>query len=471
LRDVMKVKTGIDGFDEIAPGLPRGGIVIVSGSPGTGKTSLAASFIYNGAVRYREPGVYASLIEGEDRFYEYMQGFGYNFKELGEKGLFRYIALPTLLQEGVSASISMVLEIVESIKARRLVIDSYTALSQMFRSQAEARTFLHTLISRIVKQLECTTILIKEEQAEKKEYGFEDFVADVVIHLKTSRLEGKLIRELTIVKLRGSEVKLPDACFTLHRGFRVIKSLKVESTTKAEYEPPPDPPGCYTTGIPDLDREIGGYPEGSTILVEIDPKLTPREYSVLLYPTIASFILKGRNFVVVPSGGVSPAYLKDLLKRYGVGEKEFLERCLIFYEKDAPVEGLPNVVEIKPKPLEEAVRKMIDLAEKWGEEAGKRGLIGVGVDRVIRLGGEEVLDYLAMAQDYVRIRRQLMIWLLKPTRPGVSERLAPLADMHLKIMRRHGCMLLYGIKPRTPLYAVQQDPTGETQTPQIIPIT
>jgi len=471
LRDVMKVKTGIEGFDAIAPKLPIGGIIIVSGSPGTGKTSFAAGFIYNGAVKYGEPGVYASLIEDRDRFHEYMRGFGYDFEKLEERGLFRYIALPTLLQEGVSASISMVLDVVESIKARRLVIDSYTALSQMFKSQAEARTFLHTLISRIVKRLECTTILIKEEQtAEKKEYGFEEFVADAVIHLKTNRLEDKLVRELTIVKLRGSEVRLPDACFTLHGGFRVIRPLKIEEA-KGRYEPPPDPPGCYTTGIPDLDREIGGYPEGSTILVEVDPKLTPREYSVVLYPTIASFILKGRNFMVVPSGGVSPAYLKDLLKRYGVGEKEFLKRCLIFYEKGVLAKALPNVVEIKPKPLEEAVREIIDLAEKRAEEAGKRGLIGVGVDRAIRLGGEEVIDYLAMVQDYVRVRHHLMIWFLKPTRPGVSEKLAPLADIHLKIARRHGGILLYGIKPRTPLYAVQQDPTGETPTPKIIPIT
>ncbi|RLG07698.1 MAG: hypothetical protein DRN65_02975, partial [Thaumarchaeota archaeon] len=78
---------------------------------------------------------------------------------------------------------------------------------------------------------------------------------------------------------------------------------------------------------------------------------------------------------------------------------------------------------------------------------------------------------LAMVQDYVRVRHHLMIWFLKPTRPGVSEKLAPLADIHLKIARRHGGILLYGIKPRTPLYAVQLDPTGETPTPKIIPIT
>jgi len=460
---MMKVKTGIDGFDEIVPGFLSGGIVTVSGSPGTGKTSFAASFIYNGAVKYGEPGVYASLIEDENRFYEYMQGFGYDFKELEEKGLFRYIALPTLLQEGVSASISMVLEIVESIKARRLVIDSYTALSQMFRSQAEARTFLHTLISRIVKQLECTTILIKEEQAEKEEYGFEDFVADAVIHLKTGRLEDKLIRELTIVKLRGSEVRLPDACFTLHGGFKVIKPLKI-GEAKRRYEPPPDPPGGYTTGIPSLDREIGGFRDGSIILLEVDPKLAPRgEYHLILAPMAVSYVKKGRPCLIVPPGGISSKDIRGIAFRYGVSEEEYRR-----FVKVVEVERLkPPIAKDRAALVEQFTGFLKSLERK----SGKPPLKLIGMDRAAYLMGEEVLPVIHRAVDELRERGGLAIWITKPTYPWMTERLAPLADIHLKIMRKHGGILLYGIKPRTPLYAVQPDPTGETLTPEIISIT
>ena len=463
MRGVMKVKTGVDGFDEIVPGFPRGGIIIVSGSPGTGKTSFAASFIYNGAAKYGEPGVYASLIEDENRFHEYMHSFGYDFVELEKKGMFRYIALPTLLQEGMSASISMVLDVVESIKAKRLVIDSYTALSQMFRSRAEARTFLHTLISRIVKRLECTTILIKEEQAEKKEYGFEDFVADAVIHLKTSRLEDKLLRELTIVKLRGSEVRLPDACFTLHGGFRVIKPLKIKEA-KRRYEPPPDPPGGYTSGIPDLDKEIGGFRDGSIILLEIDPKLAPRgEYHLILAPMVVSYVKRGRPCLIVPSGGVSSKDVREIAFRYGVSEEEY--RRLV---RVVDVERLKPLIARDRATLVEQFTSLLESLEK---ESGKPPLKLIGMDRAAYLMGEEVLPIIYRAVDELRERGGLAIWVAKPTYPWFVERLAPLADIHLKIMRKHGCMLFYGIKPRTPLYAVQPDPTEETLTPEIIPIT
>ena len=455
MSKLMRVKTGIEGLDEIAPGFPSGGMVIVSGSPGTGKTSLAASFIYNGAVKYGEPGVYASLIEDEDRFHEYMHGFGYNFRELEEKGLFRYIALPTLLQEGVSASINMVLEIVESIKARRLVIDSYTALSQMFRSQAEARTFLHTLISRIVKQLECTTILIKEEQAaEKKEYGFEDFIADAVIHLKTSRLEDKLIRELTIVKLRGSEVRLPDACFTLHGGFRVLTTLGKLKTSRGSCSFPEDPPDAYSTGIPSLDKEIGGYPRGAAILFELDPKLQVWESMMVLAPFGGSFIEKGRHHLAITSGGVLEEDVRSFFhEAYGFPESVLKERLHVFAgstRNDDPFgKFLERVRNIKSPTA-----------------------ILIGVDRLARIYGEdEAVRMLEIGIDHIRRCGSTMIWLFKPTRPTLRKRLPALAHLHFKLRRKHGCVLLYGVKPRTPLYAVQPDPTGETLTPEIIPIT
>ena len=468
-RDNHTLKTGIAGFDELVDSLPKGGLIVVSGTPGTGKTAFATAFIHNGAVKFGEPGVYASLIEDEKSFNEYMKNFGYDFAKLRVKNLFRYIALPTLLEPGVTTAMNHVLEVVSSINAKRLVIDSYTALNQMFKRHAEARVFLHTLVSKIVKKLGCTMILIKEEQtSEKKEYEFQEFVADVVIHLKTNRLEGKLLRELTIVKLRGAEVKFPDACFTLHGGFRIFPPFRGK-LTPVKYKPPEDPPGKYTTGLPDLDREIGGYPKGSTILIEIDPKLTPMEYGLVVAPVLASFILKGRSLVVIPSGGVIPDFLEDMFRLYGISRQEFLERCHIFYEKGVPIRKPPNVIEFEPKPVEEATRRIIEFTVKLTEKTGKPPIVLLGIDRIVHLGGGAALDQLSVAQDCVRAHNKLMIWLLKPTRPWIRERLAPIADIHLKIMRRHGCILFYGIKPRTSLYALEI--MAQNPIPKLVPIT
>jgi hypothetical protein len=79
-------------------------------------------------------------------------------------------------------------------------------------------------------------------------------------------------------------------------------------------------------------------------------------------------------------------------------------------------------------------------------------------------------NFLAAAQDYVRQSEGLMIWLAKPIEPGIIKRLAPIADMHIKITRRHGCVIFYGVKPGTPVYALQTDPESRTPLPEIIRI-
>ena len=59
-----RVPTGIEGFDGlIEEGLPKESIVIVAGSPGSGKTTFAAQFLYDGASKSAERGIYVCFAE------------------------------------------------------------------------------------------------------------------------------------------------------------------------------------------------------------------------------------------------------------------------------------------------------------------------------------------------------------------------------------------------------------------------
>src|SRR2546427_11610918 len=52
------VKTGIKGLDEILfGGIPRGNIILLAGTAGTGKTTLGDEVVYRGARQFNEPGV------------------------------------------------------------------------------------------------------------------------------------------------------------------------------------------------------------------------------------------------------------------------------------------------------------------------------------------------------------------------------------------------------------------------------
>src|SRR3989442_4094295 len=61
-----RVKTYIQGFDEaLGGGVPKGHVVLVSGSPGTMKTSLTFSILYNN-VKAGSKGLYISLEESNE---------------------------------------------------------------------------------------------------------------------------------------------------------------------------------------------------------------------------------------------------------------------------------------------------------------------------------------------------------------------------------------------------------------------
>lgn len=464
------VKVGIEGFDEILRGFPAGGLIVVSGSPGTGKTTLAASFIYNGIVKYGEPGVYASMIEDEKRFHHYMKSFGFDFEKLKEKGLFRYLALPTILGPGIGSSVNLILENIEMIGAKRLVIDSYTAISQMFKDQAEARTFLHTCFSKIIRQLDCTAILIREESSsgDKIEHGFEEFIADGLIHLKTDRIENRLIRELSILKMRGCQIEDPDICFTLYQGFKALPPTKITRLARPSYfKPLPDPANGYTTGIPDLDREIGGFPDKSIILIEADPMITQLEFISIWATAIASYIFKGIPCVYIPPGGTTSEDLRSILRKYGLGGGD-LRKYLNFPldEIETTTMAIPAKTSVEDSyQIFEKLRKCILTIRGWHEKPPIRI---IGVDRLAHIFGELFTHIAYHGVDDTKKYGGLLIWILKPAYPWLAERLAPLADIHLRITRRHGCLLLHGIKPRTPLYAIRFE-EGK-MPPKLIPI-
>ena len=85
--------------------------------------------------------------------------------------------------------------------AKRLVIDSITAIKEIFKDLGEARSLLQNIISRVLEQLECTAIIIKEGEA--AEQSFEEYVADVVVGVERTLFEDRQLRILKIETLGG----------------------------------------------------------------------------------------------------------------------------------------------------------------------------------------------------------------------------------------------------------------------------
>ncbi len=87
------MELGIHYLDRILQGgIPRGSMILVKGGPGTGKTTLAGHFLYIGAIKRGDPGLYFSFIEDEEKFMSDMRSLGMDFSRIKDKGLFKYVS-------------------------------------------------------------------------------------------------------------------------------------------------------------------------------------------------------------------------------------------------------------------------------------------------------------------------------------------------------------------------------------------
>ena len=78
------ILTGIPGVDKIMgnQGIPRGHSILVSGGPGSGKTTFSMQFLYNGIKEQDEAGLYITLDEEPEDIRKNMSGLGWDLEKL-----------------------------------------------------------------------------------------------------------------------------------------------------------------------------------------------------------------------------------------------------------------------------------------------------------------------------------------------------------------------------------------------------
>src|SRR5579875_3435556 len=83
---LSRVRTGIEGFDELVlGGFPRGHTILVTGGTGTGKSTFAMQFIYKGAKVYDEPGIYVTLEESIPAILKNASTYGWDIETMEKK--------------------------------------------------------------------------------------------------------------------------------------------------------------------------------------------------------------------------------------------------------------------------------------------------------------------------------------------------------------------------------------------------
>lgn len=222
---VQKIRTMIEGFDDISHGgLPLGRTTLFSGTSGTGKTLFSVQFLYNGILFFDEPGVFVTFEESPSDIIKNAYSFGWNLPKLIEEGkLFILDASPDPEGQEVignfdlSALIERLQYAIHKYKARRVAIDSITAVFQQYEAASVVRREIFRLVARL-KQIGVTTIITTERTEEYgaiASFGVEEFVADNVAIVRNV-LEGERRRRtMEILKLRGTTHMKGEYPFTI----------------------------------------------------------------------------------------------------------------------------------------------------------------------------------------------------------------------------------------------------------------
>ncbi|RLF72999.1 circadian clock KaiC-like protein, partial [Thermococci archaeon] len=259
-------RTGIDYFDEciLKNGFPDGSLILVAGEPGAGKTIFSATFVYNGAKKFGEKGIYISLAETKKEFYESMKQLGMNFEELENKGLFKFVDLVTVREETIKKEIELLMNEIIKFQPKRIVVDPISVFAQVLGVEG-TRVFLHTMLGRFIKTYNSTALLIAEKAigAEKIGYGIEEFVVDGVIVLRYQSFGEVTRRVMEIPKMRRKSIE--KSCYEYVITQDGIEFLAVPELMREEMEYTLEK---VTTGIEKLDQMLdGGLYRGANVLI------------------------------------------------------------------------------------------------------------------------------------------------------------------------------------------------------------
>jgi len=205
---VERVPTGISGLDEIIDGgLVKNRQILLSGGPGTGKTLMSYEYLYRGADKFNEKGLFLTLEQNPSRVVESAKlVFNWDW----DKHLNKNIIVSRLQRSDFDNMVSIIEDYVNNQGIKRVVIDSLTLLKLYFRNDDAYRNHLYELVD-FLADLSCTTLMANEKTITKREesrYGMEEFVADGVIHLYLLPRRNDRFRALEVEKMRDTNHSL-----------------------------------------------------------------------------------------------------------------------------------------------------------------------------------------------------------------------------------------------------------------------
>ena len=263
--------TGIAGLDDIlSGGLQRDRVYLLEGSPGTGKTTTALSFLMEG-TRAGERGLYITLSESEEELRASAKSHGWTLDGID---IFELVPPESLLDENQQQSLlyssdlelgettRLIFEAIEKYQPHRIVVDSLSEIRLLAQSSLRYRRQVLAL-KHYFARYGATVVLLDDMTSNTQDKTVHSFAHGVVRLEELAPEYGAERRRVRIIKYRGRRFRGGYHDFEIKTGGIEIYPRLVAAEHRTHFDRTP-----ISSGNAALDALLGGGIErGSSTLV------------------------------------------------------------------------------------------------------------------------------------------------------------------------------------------------------------
>ena len=282
----MDDKTGVAGLDDVlGGGLARGRLFLIEGSPGAGKTTVAAQFLMTGAAEGARC-LYITLAETEDELRSTARSHNWTLEGVE---VFELIPPEDLLDDEQQQSLlyssdlelgettRRIFEVFERIKPDRVVVDSLSEIRLLAQSSLRYRRQILALKHFFARQN--ATVLMLDDLTTDANDKTVHSIAHGVIRLEELAPDyGAERRRLRVIKYRGRRFRGGFHDFSIVTGGVKVFPRLVSAEHRTDFAR-----DMLSTDSAELNALLGGGVErGSSVLV-LGPAGTGKSLMVLTF--------------------------------------------------------------------------------------------------------------------------------------------------------------------------------------------
>jgi circadian clock protein KaiC len=265
----QRIPTGIPGLDAlIEGGLLVGGVYLVQGPPGAGKTILANQLCCHQARSGRRAIYFTLLSESHTGMFSHLERMAFFCKDLIGDALVYFSGYKVSEDEGLTGLARLVGQAMTDRSPSVVVIDGFMTVSEAAVTPSELKQFVRQ-VQTFSASIGCTTLLLSSARTGVA-FQPEHTIVDGIIELSDDLTGLQSLRHLQIHKMRGTHqirgqhtIEINDQGIAVHPRF--------EAETARLGRPGHRPGGDSERrgfGIPELDAMMrGGLPGGSITML------------------------------------------------------------------------------------------------------------------------------------------------------------------------------------------------------------